>query len=65
MTTSKSPKATTTRKPKKNTAPKSGPTDNEIRKKAEEIYHDRIAKGLDGTPEDDWCQAEKLLKAGK
>jgi hypothetical protein len=52
-------------KPKKVTAHKSGPTHEEIRKKAEEIYHDRIARGADGTPEDDWHLAEKLLKAVK
>jgi hypothetical protein len=35
-----------------------------IRLKAEEIYHARIARGEHGTAEDDWHNAEKLLKAG-
>ena len=52
-------------KPKKVTARKSGPTEEEIRLKAEEIYHDRVARGADGTPEDDWHLAEKLLSAEK
>jgi hypothetical protein len=57
--------ATTASKSKKVTAHKSGPTHEEIRKKAEEIYYDRIARGADGTSEDDWHLAEKLLKAAK
>ena len=52
-------------KPRKVTARKSGPTHEDIRLKAEEIYHERIARGADGTPEDDWHLAEKLLKASK
>ncbi len=54
-----------TDKAQKVSAHKSGPTHEEIRKKAEEIYHERIARGADGTPEDDWHLAEKLLKAAK
>jgi hypothetical protein len=42
--------------------PKPAPTEDEIRKKAEEIYHERIAKGEYGTAEDDWHKAEKILK---
>ena len=44
---------------------KSVPTEVEIRKQAEKIYHERIAKGIHGTSEEDWHKAEKLLKAGK
>lgn len=33
-----------------------------IRKKAEEIYHARIARGEHGTAEGDWHHAEHLLK---
>lgn len=36
-----------------------------IRKKAQEIYHERVKKGIHGTPEEDWHKAEKLLKAKK
>ncbi len=50
---------------KKPVAKKKAPTEEEIRRKAEEIYHDRIAKGIHGTAEDDWHQAEKLLKGKK
>jgi hypothetical protein len=56
---------TTTGKSKKATASKPGPTFEEIRQKAEEIYYDRIARGADGTAEEDWHLAEKLLKAAK
>lgn len=52
-------------KPRKVTARKSGPTEEEIRRKAEEIYHERVARGADGTAEDDWHLAEKLLKGSK
>jgi len=37
----------------------------DIRKKAEEIYHERMKKGLHGTPEEDWHNAEALLKGKK
>lgn len=38
------------------------PTEDEIRMKAEEIYHERIARGEFGTAEDDWHKAEVILK---
>lgn len=50
---------------KKAAARKSGPTEEQIRKKAEEIYHERIARGEYGTAEDDWHKAETLLKGTK
>lgn len=65
MPVKKTTKGAATSKPKIGTAPKSGPTHEEIRKKAEEIYHDRIARGADGTSHDDWHLAEKILKAAK
>ena len=65
MAVKKTTKAATSSISKKVTAKKSGPTHEEIRKKAEEIYHDRIARGADGTSEEDWHLAEKLLKAAK
>lgn len=50
---------------KKVTARKTGPTEEQIRKKAEEIYHERMARGEHGTSEDDWNKAESLLKSPK
>jgi hypothetical protein len=50
---------------KKVTAIKSGPGEEEIRAKAKEIYHERIARGEHGTPENDWLKAEQLLKVSK
>ena len=47
---------------KKATSSVTGPTEEQIRRKAEEIYHERIARGEHGTPEDDWHKAEALLK---
>jgi hypothetical protein len=64
MAVKKTTKAATG-KTRKATASKKGPSHEEIRKKAEEIYYDRIARGADGTAEDDWHLAEKLLKAAK
>ncbi len=42
--------------------PKPAPAEDEIRKKAEEIYRERIARGEYGTAEDDWTKAENILK---
>jgi len=50
---------------KKVTALKTGPTEEQIRKKAEEIYHERMTRGEHGTSEDDWHKAESLLKDPK
>ena len=41
---------------------KSEPAEDEIRKKAEEIYHQRIARGEHGTALDDWNKAKELLR---
>jgi hypothetical protein len=49
-------------KSKKVTASKSVPDEEEIRKKANEIYLQRIARGEHGTAIDDWHKAEDLLK---
>ena len=48
-------------KSKKVTTSKSIPGEEEIRKKADEIYHQRIARGEHGTALDDWNKAKKLL----
>ena len=61
-------KAKTTSKSKTASKPGSSakaPTLEEIRKKAAEIYHDRISRGEHGSAEDDWLKAEQILKAGK
>jgi nucleotide-binding universal stress UspA family protein len=41
---------------------KATPSEDEIREKAREIYYERIARGEHGTPEDDWHEAESILK---
>jgi hypothetical protein len=70
----KTPKAKATGKPKKTsevdetvkgkkvTTSKSEPSEEEIRKKAMEIYYERIARGEHGNSESDWLEAEKLLR---
>ena len=58
-TTSETGKAV---KSKKVSSSKSEPGEDEIRNKAREIYYERIARGEHGTPEDDWLEAERLLK---
>jgi hypothetical protein len=75
MATSKEKsKAKTTRAPKESSSTskivetrrvktvKSIPGVDEIRLKAQEIYNDRLVRGEQGTAEDDWLKAEKLLK---
>ena len=37
------------------------PSVDQIKKLAEAIYQERIERGEDGTPEDDWYMAEQLL----
>jgi hypothetical protein len=58
----KTTKVSKTVRSKKVTISKSVPNEEEIRKKAEEIYHQRIARGKDGTAIDDWHKAEELLR---
>ena len=58
----KTSKVSKTVRSKKVTISKSVPNEEEIRKKAEEIYHKRIARGEDGTAIDDWHKAEELLR---
>jgi hypothetical protein len=63
-TTSKNKKPAATSKAGKAgkvTAVKSHPGENEIRIKAQEIYDERIFRGENGTAEDDWKKAERLL----
>ena len=52
-------------KSKKVTTSKSGPSEEEIREKAKEIYHQRIDRGEHGTALDDWHKAEELLRGSK
>jgi len=49
-------------KSRKETAGKSEPGEVEIRKKANEIYLQRIARGEQGTPSEDWQKAEEFLR---
>ena len=48
-------------KSKKVTVGKLSPSDEEISKKAYEIYHQRIGRGESGTAQDDWQNATDLL----
>jgi hypothetical protein len=49
-------------KSRKVSTSKTGPTEEEIREKAREIYYERIARGEHGTAESDWKEAEELLR---
>ena len=49
----------------KTTTAKPAITEEDIRKKAQEIYNARIASGEASTPESDWMNTEKALKAGR
>jgi hypothetical protein len=52
-------------KGKRVTTSKSGPSEEEIRAKASEIYYERLARGEHGTAESDWLEAEELFKGSK
>jgi hypothetical protein len=49
-------------KNKSNSSVKNTPTEDQIRDKAKEVYHERLKRGEYGTALDDWHTAEKLLK---
>jgi hypothetical protein len=49
-------------KDKKVTTGKISPSEDQIREKAKEIYHQRLLRGEYGTAQEDWVKAEKLLK---
>jgi len=49
----------------KTTKAKPAITEEDIRKKAEEIYNARVASGEAGDHESDWLAAEKALKGKK
>ena len=55
-------KAVKTVKNKKVSTSKSVVNEEDIRKKAEEIYWKRIERGEQGTATDDWRKAEELLR---
>lgn len=59
----KTSKAGGTAKSKKSTTSKYMPNEEEIRKKANEIYLRRINRGEHGTALDDWYKAEAALSA--
>jgi hypothetical protein len=49
----------------KTTKAKPAITEEDIRKKAEELYNARLVSGEAGNHESDWLNAEKALKAKK
>jgi hypothetical protein len=49
-------------KNKNNPTHSSRPTEEQIRDKAKEVYHERLKRGEYGTALDDWHTAEKHLK---
>ena len=49
-------------KNKSNPSGNTQPTEEQIREKAKEVYHERLKRGEYGTALDDWNTAEKLLK---
>jgi hypothetical protein len=49
----------------KTTKSKAVISDEEIRRKAEEIYNARVKSGTDGDHMSDWLKAEELLRSGK
>lgn len=53
--------STTVRKPEA-TASLPEPTEDEIRAKAQEIYNERVIRGEQGSPDDDWYKAVNALK---
>lgn len=59
--TKKTVSASKTTAAKRTKTSRSLPKEDEIRVKAQEIYHERISRGEHGTPEGDWLKAEKLL----
>ncbi|HSO85008.1 MAG TPA: hypothetical protein VLQ91_00550 [Draconibacterium sp.] len=63
--TTEKPAAAKTVKTTKTSAAKPAITEEDIRKKAEEIYNARVASGEPGNHESDWLAAEKALKAKK
>jgi len=52
-------------KSKRVTAIKSGPSEEEVREKAKEIYNERVARGVHGTAEEDWLKAENFFTVRK
>ncbi len=57
----KSPAASKTVKSAKTSVIRS-PGDDEIRKKAQELYNERVFRGEHGSAEQDWLNAERLLR---
>jgi hypothetical protein len=65
---SKAKKSSTAAKPattRRASTVKSAPAEDEIRAKAMEIYNERLSRGLEGTAESDWLQAEKIMMGKK
>jgi len=61
--TVRQPKKATGKTVRKTSPPvKVMPGEEQIREKAREIYFERIAQGKHGSAEDDWREAEELLR---
>ena len=58
----KTSKTVTTNKSKKATPVNRIPTEDDIRKKAQEIYELRLSRGEQGNALNDWHKAEELLR---
>jgi len=54
---------TTKTTPKKVTVRKAKYSSDDVQKRAEQIYHDRVQAGKPGDELSDWLQAEKELKS--
>ena len=67
-TTGKTKRTTASSKSVKGKTTKAGtqvPTEDEIRVKAQEIYNERISRGEYTSSEEDWHEAERLLRDKK
>lgn len=64
-TTKKDAPAATSASPKKVTPSKPAADEEAVRRKALEIYNERMSRGESGTAEEDWDRAQKALKKSK
>ena len=56
---------TTQGKTRKPVSKKVNVTEEDVRRKAQEIYEKRVQEGIPGDPHSDWLKAESQLKKGK
>jgi hypothetical protein len=67
-TTGKAKRTNSSSKSVKSKTVKAGtqvPTEDDIRAKAKDIYNERIIRGQHGTADEDWHEAERLLRHKK